>query len=61
MLRLNRNAYVSTSQLKGLIIFNTEFRVANGETEGATLLNNPNIAKKMEMFKALTNKLLDFT
>ncbi|MCX2430588.1 RHS repeat-associated core domain-containing protein, partial [Pedobacter sp. GR22-10] len=40
-------------------IFNTEFRLANGEIEGATLLNNPNVAKKMEMFKALTNKLTD--
>ena len=40
-------------------IFNAEFRVANGEIDGATLSNNPNVAKKMEMFKALTNKLTD--
>ena len=40
-------------------IFNTEFRLAKGEITGATMLNNPNVAKKMEMFKALTNKLTD--
>lgn len=40
-------------------IFNTEFRLAKGEITGTTMLNNPNVAKKMEMFKALTNKLTD--